>query len=88
MAAIDQALGRISGYRAEYGAHGSTFESAINNLATAIENASASRSRIIDADFAAETAELMRSRIMQDAAGAMLAQANQMPRQVLSLVGA
>lgn len=88
IAAIDQALGRISGYRAEYGAHGSMFESAINNLATAIENASASRSRIIDADFAAETAELMRSRIMQDAAGAMLAQANQMPRQVLSLVGA
>jgi len=87
IAAIDQGLDRVGGYRAQYGAHTSYFEHAIENLATGIENASASRSRIVDADFAAETAALMRSRILQDAGTAMLVQANQIPKQVLSLLG-
>ncbi|MCA9559934.1 MAG: flagellin, partial [Myxococcales bacterium] len=62
-------------------------ESTINNLSTTSENLSASRSRILDADFAAETARLSRNQIVQQAGISVLAQANQQPQVVLSLLG-
>ena len=62
------------------------FASAGNNLQTAGENLTASRSRIQDADFAAETANLSRAQVLQQAGTAMIAQANQLPSQVLSLL--
>ena len=62
------------------------FSSTIENLQTASENLSASRSRIQDADFAAETAALSRAQVLQQAGTAMVAQANQMPQQVLQLL--
>jgi flagellin len=58
----------------------------ISNLQVAVENQSASRSRIMDADFAQETANLSRAQILQQAGNAMIAQANQLPSQVLSLL--
>ncbi|WP_369643854.1 flagellin [Acidovorax sp. A79] len=64
----------------------SRFETSITNLQVASENLSASRSRILDADFAAETANLSRSQILQQASIAMVAQANQLPRSVLALL--
>lgn len=84
--ALDQAIGVVSGYRARYGAHASHFEHAIDNLATIQENASAARSRILDADYAAETARLARDQILQQSGTAMLVQANQLPQQVLALL--
>jgi flagellin len=77
---VDSALSFISGERAKLGALQSRFETAISNL-------SASRSRIQDADFAAETANLSRSQILQQAGTAMVAQANQIPQTVLKLLG-
>ena len=62
-------------------------EAVIGNLQTASENQAAARSRIMDADFAAETAALSRAQILQQAGNAMVAQANQLPQQVLSLLG-
>lgn len=86
MNSIDGALDLINDTRATYGASQSRFDSVIANLQTAVENQSAARSRIMDADFAAETAALSRAQILQQAGNAMVAQANQLPQQVLQLL--
>ena len=83
---IDAALAAVNGQRASFGALQSRFETTIANLTTSSENMSASRSRIQDADFASETANLSRSQILQQAGTAMVAQANQIPQGVLSLL--
>ena len=84
---VDNAIARISGQRASFGALQSRFESAVSNIAVASENLSSARSRIRDADFAQETANLTRAQILQQAGTAMLAQANAIPQNVLSLLG-
>lgn len=86
LAIVDSALSSINSQRARYGALQSRFESAIANLQTSSENLSASRSRIRDADFAQETANLTRAQILQQAGVAMLSQANALPQQVLQLL--
>lgn len=86
MIAVDYAFDRINGFRAELGAVQNRFESTIANLATTSENLSASNSRIRDADFAAETAELARTQVLQSAGLSVLAQANARPQQVLQLL--
>jgi len=83
---IDTALDTINGERATLGASQSRFAAVIANLQTAIENQSAARSRIVDTDFAAETANLSRAQILQQAGNAMVAQANQLPQQVMQLL--
>ena len=83
---VDSALAFISGERAKLGAMQSRFETSIAILQITSENLSASRSRIQDADFAAETANLSRAQILQQAGTAMVAQANQIPQGVLSLL--
>ena len=83
---LDFALQQVSGLRAELGAVQSRFESTIANLSVTSENQSAARSRIRDADFAAETAELTRSQILQQAGIAILSQANAQPQNVLALL--
>jgi len=83
---IDVALDAISTNRATYGAAMSRFAFAISNLQITGENQSAARGRIMDADFAAETANLARAQILQQAGTAMVAQANQIPNQVLTLL--
>ena len=83
---IDAKLDVISTSRATYGAAMSRFSMAIQNLQIAGENQSAARGRIMDADFAAETANLSRAQILQQAGTAMVAQANQLPQQVLQLL--
>jgi flagellin len=85
--AIDRAIKSIDGMRADLGAVQNRFSATIDNLSTAIENQSAARSRILDADFAVETANLSRSQILQQAGTSMLAQANQAPQSVLGLLG-
>jgi len=82
----DAALAKVNGQRAQYGALQSRFESAISNLSSTTENLSASRSRIVDTDFAAETAKMTRGQILQQAGTSMLAQANSLPNGVLSLL--
>ena len=84
--AIDTALDTITTSRATYGAAMSRFEFAISNLQITGENQSAARGRIMDADFAAETANLSRAQILQQAGTAMVAQANQLPQNVLALL--
>ncbi len=84
---IDGALSNIDANRADLGAIQNRFTSTISNLSVSIENISAARSRIQDTDFASETAELTRNQILQQAGTAMLAQANQLPQSVLSLLG-
>ncbi len=84
--AVDAALDTINSSRAKLGAIQSRFESTISNLSATSENLSAARSRIRDADFAAETAELTRVQILQQAGIAMLAQANAVPQTVLALL--
>jgi len=86
LAQIDSALATVNGQRANYGALQSRFSSAITNLASITTNLSAARSRIMDTDFAAETANLTRAQILQQAGTAMLAQANTVPNQVLTLL--
>jgi flagellin len=86
LATVDFALDQISGLRAELGAVQLRFESTISNLSISVENLSAARSRIRDADFAAETAELTRSQILQQAGISVLAQANATPQSVLALL--
>jgi flagellin len=86
LATVDAALANISDQRAALGAVQNRFESTVNNLQTSAENLSASRSRIQDADFASETANLSRSQILQQAGTAMVAQANQLPQGVLALL--
>ena len=83
---IDSALAAVNGQRASFGALQSRFETTVNNLQSTSENMSASRSRIQDADFAAETANLSRSQILQQAGIAMLAQANTIPQFALTLL--
>jgi flagellin len=86
LSAIDDALGAINSSRATLGAIQSRFSQTITYLQTAVENQTAARGRIMDADFAQETANLSRSQILQQAGTAMIAQANQMPQQVLQLL--
>ena len=86
LAMVDSAIAAISSQRANYGALQSRFETTIANLNISSENMSASRSRIQDADFAQETANLSRTQILQQAGTAMVAQANQIPQGVLSLL--
>ena len=83
---IDAALSSVNGQRASFGALQSRFETTVNNLQSTSENMSASRGRIQDADFAAETANLSRAQILQQAGTAMVAQANQLPQGVLALL--
>jgi flagellin len=83
---IDTALDTVSQERANYGAYQNRFESIIGNLQVSAENHAAARGRIMDADFAAETANLSRGQILQQAGMAMLTQANAMPQQVLALL--
>jgi len=86
LAMVDSAMSVVDGQRARYGALQSRFETTIANLQTAIENSSAARSRVQDADFASETANLSRAQILQQAGTAMVAQANQLPQGVLALL--
>jgi flagellin len=86
MGAIDSALDTVTTQRATYGATINRFQYAIQNLSVASENQTAARGRILDADFASETANLARSQILQQAGTAMVAQANALPQQVLSLL--
>jgi flagellin len=86
VAALDTALDTITTNRATYGAAMNRFQFAISNLQITGENQSAARGRIMDADFAAETANLSRAQILQQAGTAMVAQANQLPQNVLSLL--
>ena len=86
LALADAALTTVNGARANLGAVQNRFSSVVANLNTTSENLSASRSRIRDADYARETAELTRTQILQQAGTAMLAQANQIPQNVLSLL--
>ena len=83
---IDDALDQVNGARATLGAVQSRFENAVSNIMIQSENTAAARGRIVDADFASETANLSKSQILQQAGTAMLAQANQLPQQVLSLL--
>ena len=86
LASIDAALATVNGERALYGAVQNRFEAIISTLQVSTENESAARGRIMDADFATETANLSRSQILQQAGTAMVAQANQLPQMVLSLI--
>ncbi len=83
---IDRAIDAINGQRATFGAVQNRFENVVATLMVAGENQSAARSRIMDADYAAETANLSRAQILQQAGNAMVAQANQLPQQVLALL--
>ena len=84
--ALDDAIAAVDERRSRLGAVQSRFESTIAFLRTAVENQSAARGRILDADFAAETANLSRTQILQQAGTAMIAQANQLPQNVLRLL--
>jgi flagellin len=86
MADLDAALSTANVERANYGAAQNRFEAIISTLQVAVTNNTASRSRIMDADFAAETANMSRAQILQQAGTAMMAQANQAPQQVMSLL--
>jgi len=86
LTAIDLAIDTVNSARAQLGAIQSRFEKTINFLQTGIENQSAARGRIMDADFASETSNLSRVQILQQAGTAMIAQANQMPQSVLQLL--
>ncbi|UIN23432.1 flagellin N-terminal helical domain-containing protein [Herbaspirillum frisingense] len=83
---LDKAISLISSKRAEFGAVQNRFSAVISNLQVSSENITASRSRIMDTDYAAETANLTRAQILQQAGNAMLSQANSAPQQVLSLL--
>ncbi len=86
IANIDAAIDKINSQRSIWGATQNRFEAVIANLQVSVENQAAARGRIMDADFAAETANLSRAQILQQAGTAMVAQANQLPQQVLSLL--
>jgi flagellin len=86
IASMDSALSALNAARADLGAYQNRFSSAVANLQTTAENLSASRSRIVDTDFAAETAILSRNQVLQQAGTAMLAQANALPQSVLALL--
>src|SRR5574337_58470 len=84
--AIDTAINTVNSQRATMGASQSRFTAVISNLQVSVENQTAAKSRIMDADFAAETANMSRANILQQAGTAMVAQANQLPQQVLTLL--
>ena len=86
LANVDKMLGMVNAKRAEFGAVQNRFQAVIENLQVNSENQSAARSRIMDADFASETANLTRSQVLQQAGTAMLSQANSLPNNVLSLL--
>ncbi|MDH1443983.1 flagellin [Pseudomonas sp. GD03721] len=86
IAVIDKAISNIDSQRADLGAVQNRFDSTVSNLASISENSTAARSRVQDADFAAETAELTKQQTLQQASTAILAQANQLPSSVLSLL--
>ena len=83
---IDSAITALNSQRATFGAAMNQLTYAVDNLASVRVNAEASRSRIMDADYAVETSELARTQIIQQAGTAMLAQANQLPQSVLALI--
>lgn len=87
LASVDTAISSIGAQRAELGALQNRFQSTIRNLSTVSENLSGAQSRIRDTDFAAETAELTRNQIIQQASTSILAQSNQRPQTALSLLG-
>lgn len=87
LAVLDKAISEVGSQRSRLGAIQNRFNSTISNLTNIVENVSAARSRIMDTDFAAETAKLVRFQIMQQASIAILAQANQRPQAALSLLG-
>ena len=87
MSAIDEMINTVTSARADFGAMQSRFESAVSNLQVGMENQSAARGRIMDADFAVETANMTRSQILQQAGNAMVSQANSAPQSVLQLLG-
>jgi flagellin len=86
LAAIDADLDNVNSSRAIWGASQNRFENVIASLRVAAENSAASRGRIMDADYAQETANLSRTQILQQAGTAMVAQANQLPQSVLTLL--
>ena len=86
MSNIDTALSTVNAERATYGAVQNRFETVISTLQISAQNTAAARGRIVDADFATETANLSRAQILQQAGTAMVAQANQLPQQVLQLL--
>lgn len=86
MTAIDTALGELNSQRANWGATQNRFDAAIATLQVSVENQAAARGRIMDTDFAAETANLSRAQVLQQAGMAMLSQANAVPQNVLSLL--
>ncbi|AKO51837.1 flagellin [Marinobacter psychrophilus] len=86
LVAIDFAIDQVNQFRSDLGAVQNRFESTIANLSTSVENLSAANSRIVDADFASETAALAKSQVLQQAGISVLAQANARPQQVLSLL--
>ena len=83
---IDSAIDKVSTARGELGAIQTRFEKTVENIDIQNENLTAARGRVVDADFAQETANLSRTQILQQAGTAMVAQANQLPQQVLSLL--
>ena len=83
---LDRAVAQVAADRSELGAVQNRLQSTISNLSSVSENATAARSRILDADFAAESAALSRNQILTQAATTILAQANQVPQQALSLL--
>ena len=86
LANVDKMLGMVNAKRAEFGAVQNRFQAVIETLQVSAENQTAARSRIMDADFASETASLTRSQVLQQAGTAMLSQANSLPNNVLSLL--
>lgn len=87
ISSIDEMISTITTARAAFGAVQSRFESAISNLQVSMENQAAARGRIVDADFAVETANMTRAQILQQAGNAMVSQANSAPQSVLQLLG-
>jgi len=84
--AIDAAIDSVNSQRATFGAVQNRFDNVVASLMVSVENQTAARSRIMDADYATETANLSRASILQQAGNAMVAQANQLPQQVLALL--
>ena len=86
MQKLEQAMGQVDSYRSQYGALNNRFESVICTLSQEQVNLGAAKSRIEDADYAIETSNMMRTKILQQAGTSMLAQANQTPQNILSLL--
>ena len=86
IAVIDAAVGKVASQRATLGAHQTQLESTVRNLANVAENTAAAAGRVMDTDYAAETANLTKAQILQQAATSVLAQANAQPQAVLSLL--